>query len=141
MTHPASFVDAHRWHWEDAELLFENQRWASADQSYGISAECGLKAVMKGLGMPVDHFGRPTDWQYAKHVQDLWPAFATFVTNRSGARYLAKLPPGQPFIDWSHHNRYAHRSHSQESDVKPHREAARQVCQMVQKATQDGLPL
>ena len=58
MIHPADFVDAHRRHWEDAELLFDHQRWANADQLYGLSAECGLKAVMQILGMPVDDQGR-----------------------------------------------------------------------------------
>ena len=56
MTHPADYSDAHRRHWEDAELLFTNARWANADQSYGFSAECGLKAMMQSRGMPV----RPT---------------------------------------------------------------------------------
>ena len=138
MIHPASFVEAHRWHWEAAELLFENQRWASADQSYGISAECGLKAVMKGLGMPVNHLGRPRETQYAKHVQELWPAFVTFLTNRSGARYLAKLPPGRPFVNWSHHNRYADGGHFDELVVRPHREATKEIFPIVELARQDG---
>lgn len=45
MSRPAHFVDAHRRHWDDAELLLGNARWANADQMYGFSAECGLKAV------------------------------------------------------------------------------------------------
>ena len=51
MIHPTDFVDSHRRHWQDAELLFDQSRWANADQLYGFSAECGLKAVMKALGM------------------------------------------------------------------------------------------
>ena len=53
MPHPADFVDAHRCHWADAELLFGHALWANADLLYGFSAECGLKAVMTTLGMPV----------------------------------------------------------------------------------------
>ena len=34
MPHPADFVDAHHRHWADAELLFEHDRWANADQLY-----------------------------------------------------------------------------------------------------------
>ncbi|MDE0002871.1 MAG: hypothetical protein OXQ29_09265 [Rhodospirillaceae bacterium] len=41
MPHPADFLDAHRRHWCDAELLFNDSRWANADQMYGFSAECG----------------------------------------------------------------------------------------------------
>jgi hypothetical protein len=37
-------------HYEDAEILFKQLRWANADQLYGLAAECGLKAVMVGLG-------------------------------------------------------------------------------------------
>ena len=59
MPHPADFHDAHRRHWQDAELLRKHGRWANADQLYGFSAECGLKAVMKALGMAVDSMGVP----------------------------------------------------------------------------------
>ena len=71
MPHPADFVDAHHRHWTDAELLFERDRWANADQLYGFSAECGLKAVMKTFGMPVDETGTPEEREHRVHVQDL----------------------------------------------------------------------
>jgi len=83
--HPADFVDAHRRHWQDAELLFDQSRWANADQLYGFSAECGLKAMMQALGMSVDAGGRPTDEKHRKHVQDLWPIFKSFVNGRNGS--------------------------------------------------------
>ena len=54
MPHDADFADAHRRHWEDAELLYGHERWANTDQLYGFSAECGLKAVMRSLGMPAE---------------------------------------------------------------------------------------
>lgn len=86
MPRPADFVDAHRRHWDDAELLFDHARWASADQMYGFSAECGLKAVMKALGMPVDDdTGAPKKRRHWKHVQDLWPVFRTFAQGHGGA--------------------------------------------------------
>lgn len=44
MAHPADFPDAHARHWQDAERLAQAGRWANADQLYGYSAECGLKA-------------------------------------------------------------------------------------------------
>ena len=140
MQHPADFVDAHQRHLEDAELLMDHDRWASADQMYGFSAECGLKAVMKVLGMSVDASGKPRELEHQKHVQDLWPVFSTFATGRGGARYLNLLPSGEPFSDWSHHNRYAHRRHFEKANVEPHREAARDIRRMVQLARQDGQP-
>ena len=51
MPYDTDFADAHRRHWEDAELLHDHGRWANADQLYGFSAECGLKAVMRILDL------------------------------------------------------------------------------------------
>ena len=79
--HDTDFADAHRRHWEDAELLYDHERWANADQLYGFSAECGLKAVMRSLGMPAK-----TPSQYRKHVQELWPIFEDFAKDRNGGR-------------------------------------------------------
>ena len=138
MPRPADFVDAHHRHWEDAELLFQNARWASADQMYGFSAECGLKAVMKALGMPVDATGAPAEREHRRHAQDLWPVFRTFVQGLGGARYSGRLPKNNPFRDWSHHDRYAHRGHWEEASLERHRDAARGVLNMVQFARQDG---
>ena len=139
MIHPADFVHAHRRHWKDAELLFDHQRWVNADQLYGLSAECGLKAVMQILGMPVDETGRPPQ-KYSKHVQEIWPVFVTFARNRNGAQFLSKLPTCAPFDDWSHHNRYAAHDRFHRENVEPHREAARGVIPVVQLATQSGQP-
>ena len=87
MPRPADFLDAHRRHWGDAELLFAQSRRANADQMYGFSAECGLKAVMKKLGMQVDAAtGKPAEDEHRKHVQDLWPIFLMFATGRGGAQ-------------------------------------------------------
>ncbi|MCY3845234.1 MAG: SAM-dependent methyltransferase [Acidobacteria bacterium] len=102
---------------DDAELLFEHRRWAAADQLYGFSAECGLKAVMRAHGVSVAK----------KHVQDFWPIFEAFLQGPSGARYLSLLPGGAPFADWSHHDRYAHGRHFDEAIVERHRAAARGI--------------
>lgn len=142
MPHPADFLDAHRRHWCDAELLFNDSRWANADQMYGFSAECGLKAVMKGLGMQVDAHGIPVDQQYRQHVQALWPIFLTFATGRGGAYwipYLRRVPTQNPFANWSHHDRYAHRAAFESNSVAPLQAAARTVMNMVQSAAQAGL--
>ena len=140
MPHDADFTDANRRHWEDAELLHEHSRWANADQLYGFSAECGLKAVMKELGMQVDDIGRPEVLKYRQHVQDLWPEFVSFAEEKGGARYLGLLPNDRSFADWSHHDRYANRSHFRAVHVEHHREAARKVLAMVAFATEDNLP-
>ena len=138
MTYPADFADAHRRHWEDAELLFTHDRWANADQLYGFSAECGLKAVMQALGMDIDAAGVPQLPEHRQHVHALWPAFRTFVAGRSGGWYLHQIPAGEPFRDWSHHDRYASRGHYSKPAVVPHQDAARAICLMIQRARLDG---
>ncbi len=138
-SNPADFGDAHDRHWVDAEILFGQKRWANADQLYGFSAECGLKAVMEALGMRVT-IGRPDEPSHRKHIQDLWPIFQAFATERNGASYLSMLPSGSPFADWSHHDRYAHQSYCRERDALPHRAAANKVRPMVQYAQQNSVP-
>ena len=138
MTHPADFTDAHRRHWDDAELLFAHARWAYADQLYGFSAECGLKVLMQALGMTIDPAGRPDMRKYRQHIQDLWPVFRTFVAGRHGEWYLLQLPAAEPFQDWSQHDRYASRAHYTGAAIVPHRDAARAIRHMLQRATLDG---
>ena len=139
-SHPPDFLDAHDRHWEDAETLFGHQRWANADQLYGFSAECGLKAVMQALGMPIDTTTGTPPKKYRKHIQDLWPLFQTYAGSRNGATYLAMLPTGSPFADWSHHDRYAHQSYCPEPDAVSHRMAAKKLRPLVRHAQQNGPP-
>ncbi len=135
MTRPADFTDAHQRHWEDAELLFAHDRWANADHLYGLSAECGLKAVLVVLGMSVDEeSGAPREQEHRKHMPELWRVFEAFARKRGGGAYLALLPDGKPFDDWSIDGRYANRCHFQSANVTPHQDAARQVADVVQRA-------
>ena len=138
MPHQADFHDAHLRHWQDGELLFGHDRWANADQLYGLSAECGLKAVMLGLGMmPVTPHGVPMQREHRQHVDLLWPEFRRFVRRRIGGRYLDLLPGGNPFSSWSIEDRYAHGRHFHYASVSPLRSAADGVRKMVRRARQD----
>lgn len=136
MQYPEDFLDAHRRHWCDAELLFKHRRWANADQLYGLSAECGLKAVMQVLEIGVDSDGnlRKT---YRKHIQDLWPIFITFISGKNSSQYLDIFPKEMPFRNWSQHNRYANSHHFDEVSLGMHRDAANAVVQMVRTAKED----
>lgn len=137
MTLPTDYADAHGRHWGDAELLYERQRLGNADQLYGFSAECGLKALLGVLGMRPDSSGK-LPGRYLKHIQDLWPEFKTFAKARSGWRFLSQLPGGSPFADWSHHDRYAHSRYVGSEAVNQHRTAALGVRRMVKRARRDG---
>ena len=138
MPHPADFRDAHRRHWQDAELLFKHQRWANADQLYGLSAECGLKAVMVGLGMDVRADRAPVRREYRQHVDALWAEFMSFASGRSGSPYVQMLPTANPFATWSIDNRYAHGGHFSKAAVDPHRAAALATRKMAQRAQQEN---
>lgn len=140
MAHAADFADAHSRHWEDAELLRDNGRWANADQLYGFSAECGLKAVMLALGMDVHPTTGAPKGQHKQHLPRIWPVFEEFAGGRDGERYLRLLPGDIPFADWSTDDRYANRTHFRETDVSPHRQAAHAIRGMVESLAQDPLP-
>ena len=133
MSKPSDFTDAHSRHWQDAELLFAHHRWANADQLYGLSAECGLKAVMQELGMTVDTTGKPQT-EYRKHVNELWRTFQDFAKSRDGARYLEMLPGGNPFANWAIEDRYANRDDFSRAHVELHRAASREVAHMILEA-------
>ena len=132
MTHPADFADAHGRHWEDAELLFDRKRWANADHLYGLSAECGLKAVMRSLGMPVDAGEKPRG-KYMQHMPGLWPVFLDFVDRRSDMPAARTIPDGECFRDWSIHDRYAHRQWFRRDNVETHRRGAQEILDMVER--------
>lgn len=133
MNFPEDFADAHNRHWKDGERLFGHFAWANADHLYGLSAECGLKAVLVAEGQPVE---RP----YKRHVDDLWPEFVSFAQGRSGATYLSLIPTDTPFQNWRVSHRYAHRRHFSEAYVTPHRNAACAVRTMLQSANLGGQP-
>lgn len=136
--HPPDFVDAHHRHWEDADLLCGHDRWANAAYILGLSAECGLKAVMHALEwMPLDAKGTPQQRRHQRHIQSIWPLFEDLASKRLGARY--RLDPESPFGDWSHHNRYASRSHVRPMVVSRYQKATKEVARIMRLAAADGV--
>jgi hypothetical protein len=136
----SDFLDAHRRHWEDAELLHDHARRASADHLYGVSAECGLKSLMLALGMPFDDSkDQPQRQKDRKHADGIWMRYDSYrYQHFSGTRY--SLPPaGNPFYDWAVSQRYANRAHFDKTRVNSHRQATALVRKLVRKATWDGL--
>ena len=125
MAHPADFANAHIRHWQDAEFLFLAGRWANAGQLYGLSAECGLKAVMVANGLPVDATGSPKG--HKKHIDELWGKFLGFFQGRQAGPLLHHLPQSNPFALWSISNRYANSVHFNKQAVASHRTAAWEV--------------
>jgi len=137
------FLDAHKRHWSDAEYLFEDGRWANADQLYGVSAECGLKQLMIAFGMLVDTTGSPTG-QDRVHVMEArrskpntWTRYEVYRTGRNASAYV--LNQDNPFANWDVFQRYAHKSEFNQTRVEPHRQGADAVRALVTKAKLEGL--
>lgn len=133
------FVDAHARHWTDGEILFERERWANADHLYGLSAECGLKAIMvsrRWIG--VDAHGNP-DRPYKIHIDQLWEKFLTLARGRAEARYISLLSSSNPFRNWHIAQRYVQQGSLNSDIARLHRLGANQVCSLVRAARGDGL--
>ncbi len=135
----SDFPNAHRRHWRDAELLFENQRWANADHLYGMATECGLKGLMGAFGMPFDaQKDRPQASEDRTHADGVWRRYEIYRSGHlAGAGYA--LSSENPFHDWGVAQRYANESHFTQEEVRPHRESAEEVRRLVRKARLDGV--
>ncbi len=124
---PEDFYDAHLRHWEDAELLFTEGRLANADHLYGLSAECGLKAVWIDAGM----LRVPRE-----HVNDFWATFSrrfrASLRNVPNQQSLVRaIRRGNPFGNWNVSQRYAPRRCFDQNLVEEHRRAAEEICALV----------
>ncbi len=135
----SDFLDAHERHWEDAELLFANQRWANADHLYGLAAECGLKRLMKEFGMPFDVADdRPSRKKDQKHANIIWGRYDTYRSgHHAGTAYV--LPVQNPFDNWSVNERYYPRNLFTKTRVERHRQGVEKVRKLITKARLDGL--
>lgn len=130
------FHDAHHRHWEDAELLLENNRLANADHLYGMAAECGLKRLMIVFGMTLDNdIPPPCD---RVHANEIWVRYDAY---RTGHVYGDRFPLSNinPFHNWRAAQRYDNRSGYNLPYVTPHRNGAQTVQKLLQKALLEGI--
>ncbi len=138
----ANYEEAARRHHRDAAYLLSagGARRGNADQTYGLAAECALKAVMIGLGAPASSAGQVLERRHRVHIDRLWTEFIAFAGTRGGAAYAGQLPAGRPFADWSVGQRYAGRhalpTHSR---VETHKSAADSTMRILDQAFLDGV--
>lgn len=135
----SDFLDAHQRHWDDAERLFQAQRWANADHLYGMAAECGLKRLMLAFGMPFDKIKNwPTISEDRAHAKGIWNRFESYRSGKpEGLDY--GLPSHNPFDDWDIADRYAHQSNFDQACLQAHQTGAQTVCELIKKAQYNGL--
>lgn len=133
------FIDAMDRHWQDAELLLGNERWANADHLYGFAAESGLKGLMLAFGMQFNATkGMPTEQKDQKHADVIWVRYESYRSgHHKGADYL--LPTENPFDNWKASDRYASQNEFNHDHTKPHQRGAELVRQLVKKAKLEGL--
>lgn len=137
-SHEPNFRVAAQRHWYDAEHLLNNKRWPNADQLYGLSAECALKAIMLSLGMPMQN-GKPTNKKHSVHIDVLWDEFTTFANGKSLAHYAEALLGENPFQHWRINQRYGDDSLIDEKTATEHKEAAQLAMNCLTTAELEGV--
>ncbi len=131
------FGDAHQRHWDDAETLFDKQRWANADHLYGLAAECGLKTLMTCFGMHVDVAGNPQNRHDKVHIDKLWLRYTTYLSGKWSKHF--SLPKNAPFSDWCVDQRYAAQAHFDQLRIGKHKNGANAVRRLLREAQRKRL--
>lgn len=110
---PVDFHGSALRHIADADLLESNNRLPNAGHLYGYVAECGLKALLIGLGYPTDLEGSPAQMKpnFRVHINGLlapatFMSLNLFLNGRAGAKYLALISGIGDFSDWRVEHRY-----------------------------------
>jgi hypothetical protein len=136
------FKNAANRHYRDGELLYQNARWANADQLYGLSAECVLKWIIVGLD-PGGVDRRTGDFSNSKHkkhledgavdnqgnTKDLWVYLSVNLYGRLAQHN--PLPNPNPFKDWRISQRYAHDNEIDQQQADRHRLAAEDLMRLL----------
>ncbi|MGP9846314.1 hypothetical protein [Brachybacterium sp. 107] len=131
------FANAHERHQDDASYLDDTGRLANADHLYGFSAECGLKALMTLFGMPVKVSGDPEDQMNRKHIEIIWGRYSAYTSAPYSTDY--QLESENAFTDWRVSDRYAADTNVTTSRLSRHREGAKHVHDLINRARVEGL--
>jgi hypothetical protein len=132
-----NFADAHQRHLKDANILYTQNRLANSDHLYGLSAECGLKALMVKFGMSITD-GKPTNIKDRVHAKKVWDRYETYRQGHAlGTQY--PLPSSNPFLDWDVSQRYTDQQYFTTRIVTPHKQGADCVTNLIKQATLAGL--
>ena len=139
----SNFKEAAKRHYEDARYLRSDNRQPNAGQLFGFSAECGIKALLVGLGHPTDASGGITPaWGLRGHIHQIHGVFGLLnqfgVDSRQSAKYHAMVPHLGDFSDWHTDHRYASAAEILLPLVEKWDSAAQEVLKMVQEAEFSG---
>ena len=146
-----SYKESAKRHFDDAVHLESTGGLSlgNSSQLLGISAECGLKAVLVGLGVPTKPGRGVKDTKKFGHLPTLGQEFVAFAHGNAGAKYISFLTstttsqPLDSFASWSVHARYHnnswHGSNVSAAVVARQRTDAQRCLQTLQQAILDGV--
>ncbi|HNY32408.1 MAG TPA: hypothetical protein PKO15_16095 [Fibrobacteria bacterium] len=127
-------------HFDDGDYLLDDHRLPNADHHYGVAAECALKAIMRGLGMPMKlPSGQMPKYPHNVHVNELWSLFHIFANGNSGSVYSSLVPSANPFVNWSVHDRYEDGSKYTSAMLADHKVGASETLACMNQAFVDGV--
>ena len=115
-----NYNDAAVRHWEDAELLIENERLENADHHYGFAAECALKTVLRSLN-------RFKEDEHRKHINVLWNKMQATAFQRHFPGLARILSSKNHFEDWDVEQRYYANKYTTDDAVQAHRNCAKRL--------------
>ena len=148
---PVNYKESARRHFDDAVLLESagGLSLGNSSQLLGISVECGLKAILIGLGVPTRPDGGVQNRQTFGHLPALGQEFVAFAHGNGGAKYVSSListATNQPlvsFATWGVHTRYHnnawHGNNISAMVVADQRADAHRCLQTLQQAILDGV--
>ncbi|MEY4415649.1 MAG: hypothetical protein RIQ53_2942 [Pseudomonadota bacterium] len=141
------YVASAQRHHRDAELLLSHGRTANASQLWGLTLECGLKAILLAAGLPKDGKGSlKREDRFREHL----PLLADRVDilghlipdGRLAHRYFGLLPGRTAFATWEVDQRYWHEdalAALPAATLPAWQAAAAEVAHMLDEALLDGV--
>lgn len=99
------YLTSARRHCKDADTLMSAGGRPNAGQLYGLSVECGLKAVLVQRGAPTDGDGNLAA-ELRLHLPRLATEITTLLDGRAASTLAAAVPHLTKLHDWKIEHRY-----------------------------------
>lgn len=99
------YLTSARRHCKDADTLMNTGGRPNAGQLYGLSVECGLKAVLVQRGRPTDADGNLAA-ELRLHLPRLATEITTLLDGRAAGTLAAAVPHLTKLHDWKIEHRY-----------------------------------
>lgn len=120
-----NYADAALRHWNDAQLLEEENRVENADHHYGFAAECAIKKVL--VVLPAFSTTGVLEMTYKEHVNILWYRVNNLSLQKSYPALSAYLKSTHPFSDWHVKQRYAADGEISKAAMGLHKKSASRI--------------